>query len=131
MFAVATVEVTDCKDVAEWFKEACARTGIKLGAVAMYMGIPASLLSQQIHGMGNVSLNKLAAMACYRTPEGKEDPDAIRYLRTLFSVAGDRLGFSELEQPVVDELLTVTVYLIGKYNQAKAKLAVTPKRGVA
>ncbi len=109
---------SDVIDLDDWFAEAEGRSRVKREVVARWMGITPPQLSQQLHKHGHVSLGRLVALRNHK------DPDAQKFLRCLFAVASERLGFGELD-PFTEALLTTTVTLTAKYRQAAAALAAT------
>lgn len=105
-------------DVESLYAEAEARTRIKRETVARLQGITKGRLSQQLHGKGHPSFRALVAMWFH------EDKDGERFVRALFQVTKERLGFSDCD-PVpeaIGQALVVLGGLIVKLKMARAEL---------
>ncbi len=120
MFAV--VVDAPCINWVDLFARARGAVQMKHATLSHLMGISEQQLSMQLAGTGHVSLFRLAAVA--------SDPDGKAFLRELFDLLADELGFGEGD-PVgraVSQALAALCAVIGQLERAHMAKASLPQR---
>ena len=112
MWSITIQPVLDF-DLATHVVRARERAGLKHDALATLMGISSQQLSQQLAARGHLSLQRLIFAAC-------RDADGKRFLRELFLLIRDEMGWEDFDQ--IAARLSELVNAV-QVRQAKAELS--------
>ena len=119
MIPLVTVTPTLSFNLEALIVEARRRAGLKHDSLATLMGISSQQLSQQLAERGHVSFRRLLFVS--------RDPDGKRFLRELFLLIKDEMGFEDFDQIAARLSDLVNAFQV---RQARAELRTRDERQV-
>ena len=115
----ATIDPALGFDLAAYVVEARRRAGLKHDSLATLMGISSQQLSQQLAERGHLSFRRLLFVS--------RDPDGKRFLRELFLLIKEEMGWEDFDQ--IAARLSDLINAV-QVRQAKAQLREREERRV-